>query len=360
MPEFESVKKEKKKKKKQSVFRTLFPTKGDSTGEVIQKIIFLLAILVLIGSTITIVIVYFFRPMDTQRASDDLLNLRGESNGDTVSISINVKNSSGETEQKNVTILKEYENYVKENQDMVGYVEIFPWIQSPIVQTNDNDFYLTHNFYKEEAQYGTVFADYEIPITPDSTPPNTILYGHYMPSTKNMFTPLEHYKDGIDFLKDHYLISYDTLYEKNHYFIFSVMLLNTDPSRTNPESGDEMFPFWNYATINSKDEFNYYVSECLDRSYYYTGIDLQYGDELLTLVTCDYSTFVDDMRLVVVARKVRDNESSVLDTDKFIDNSGFNDDGYIQRKMFYHYYQIYGGDTWAGRHWDPAWLKDSE
>ena len=67
-----------------------------------------------------------------------------------------------------------------------------------------------------------------------------------------------------------------------------------------------------------------YIAECLDRSYFYTGVDLQYGDEILTLSTCDFSMF-SDMRLVVMARKVREDESLSMNPEEFIDNTGFDE-----------------------------------
>lgn len=354
MPEFESVKKTNKKtNKKQTVAQSLFPCKSDSVGEIIRKIVFLTAISVLIGATVIVAYFYLIRPRVIQKENDDLSYMRGESNGDVISININVKGDNGQVEQKEVTVLKEYEEYIKENEDTVGYLEIYPWIKTPVVQATDNDFYLKHNFYKNPTENGTIFADYEIPITADSTPPNTIIYGHNL-LTKNMFMPLLKYRDdGIDFLKENYLINYDTIYEKNQYLVFSVMMVNTSRSR------GEVFPFQNYVTFNSKDEFNYYVSECLDRSYYYTGIDMQYGDELLTLCTCDFSLFKTDVRLVVVARKVRDDESSILDPETFIDNTGLDENGNTKRKLFEDYYRIYGNNnTWGGRNWDTSWIKD--
>ncbi len=358
MPEFESVKKTNttKIKKKQTIAQSLFPCKGDSVGEVIRKIVFITAILVLIGTTACVIYFYMIRPANIQKESDNLSDLRGDVNSGVISIPIKVTNSNGETEQKEVTVLKEYEEYIKLNEDTVGYLEIYPHVRSPIVQTADNEFYLHNNFYKEPTENGTLFADYEIPITADSTPPNTIIYGHNL-RTNNMFKPLLQYKhNGIEFLKDNYLINYDTIFKKNQYLIFAVMEVNTNRSL------GEVFSFQNYVTFNSKDEFNYYVSECLDRSYYYTGIDLEYGDELLTLSTCDLDTFLEGIRLVVVARKVRDDESSILDPDTFIDNTGYDEDGNLKRKMYEAYYEgVYqGAVTWGGRNWDTSWIKDFE
>ena len=48
------------------------------------------------------------------------------------------------------------------------------------------------------------------------------------------------------------------------------------------------------------------------RKLYETGVDLLPTDKLLTLCTCTYE--FDDARLVVIARMVREGESSEVDT----------------------------------------------
>ena len=52
---------------------------------------------------------------------------------------------------------------------------------------------------------------------------------------------------------------------------------------------------------NNKLIFNTYVQECKQRALYDTGIDAEYGDKLITLSTCEYSS--DNGRLIVVAKK---------------------------------------------------------
>ena len=348
MPEFEPIRKKGGRKKKQTVAQSLFPCKGDSVGEVIRKIVFLLAILTLIGATAVIIWFYFVRTDNLNKEVQDMLSHRGESSNDVISIKINYTNEDGTVEEKEVTILEEYAEMYQEYPDMVGFIEIYPWIQYPVMQTTDNDFYLHHNFYKVPTENGTIFADYEVPITADSMPANTIIYGHNL-LTRNMFEPLSYYRrQGIDFLKENYLVTFDTLYKKNKYIIFAVFLANTT------ENWGEVFNYQNFVTFDSKSEFDGFVAECLDRSYYYTGIDLEYGDELLTLSTCDFSC-LSDMRMVVVARKVRPGESPVLDTDTFIDNSGYDENWKLKRKMCEAY-----GVAWAGRQWDTSWIKDFE
>lgn len=357
MPEFEPIKKKGVRKKKQTVAQSLFPCRGDSVGEVIRKIVFLLAILTLIGATAVIIWFYFIRTDDLNKELQQIQSLKKPASSDVISISMNIVNEDGTTEQKEVSILDEYSIYYEANTDTVGYVSIYPWIGFPVVQTTDNDFYLKHNFYKIPTANGTVFADYEVPITPESMPNNTIIYGHNL-ITRNMFEPLSYYRKGLtnqsgfEFFKENYLVNFDTLYEKNQYLIFAVFLANTT------ENLGEVFHYQRYVTFNTKSEFDGFVAECLDRSYYYSGIDLEYGDELLTLSTCDFS-FLADMRMVIVARKLRDNESPFLNTDNFIDNSGTDGNGNLLRKMCDAYYSTYGYQ-WAGRQWDTAWIKDFE
>ena len=358
MPEFEPIKKKGGRKKKQTVAQSLFPCKGDGVGEVIRKIVFLLAILTLIGATAVIIWFYFIRTDNLNKELEEIQSIRRPSSSDVISINMNITNDDGTTEQKEVTMLEEYAGYYEANPDTVGYVEIYPWVGFPVVQTTDNDFYLKHNFYQQVTENGTIFADYEVPITADSMPANTIIYGHNL-LTRNMFEPLSYYRKGLtnqsgfEFFKDNYLVTFDTLYEKRQYLIFAVFLVNTT------ENWGEVFDYQNHVTFHSKREFDGFVSECLDRSYYYTGINLEYGDELLTLSTCDFSA-LSDMRLVVVARKLRDGESPILDTGTFIDNSGKDANGSFLRKMCDVYNQSYGNGKWAGRQWDTAWIKDFE
>lgn len=352
MPEFEPLKKKGVKKKKQTFTQSLFPCKGDGVGEIVRKIVFLLAILTLLGATAVIIWFYFIRTDNLNKELEEIQNIRKPSSSDVISINMNITNDDGTTQQKEVSMLEEYAGYYETNPDTVGYIEMYPWIGFPVVQTDDNEFYLKHNFYQQVTENGTIFADYEVPITAESGPANTIIYGHNL-ITRNMFEPLSYFrKQGINFLKENYLISFDTLYKKNQYLVFAVFLTNTT------ENYGEVFRYQNHVTFNSKSEFDGFVAECLDRSYYYTGIDLEYGDELLTLSTCDFS-FLTDMRLVVVARKLRDNESPFLDTDAFIDNSGRDSNGNWLRKMCDAFYQANGG-KWAGRQWDTAWIKDFE
>ena len=321
----------------ESFLSGIFPWKGDTTGEIVRKLVFLISIVVLVTAGIIMLNFYVFRDNANTEDAKHWADLKAQNASDEViTIMMNDKDeaSGSESESKEVEILAEYLDYYEQNNDFVGWISLYPYIQYPVVQYTDNEYYLKHNFSGGYNENGTIFADYQGKITADSMPGNTLLYGHNL-ITNNYFQPLSNYrKKGIDFLKNNYLLQFDTLYNRNRYFIFSVFLTNTK------EEHGEVFDYWNHVYFSSKSDFDNYIAEVLDRSYFYTGVDLEYGDEILTLSTCDFSMF-SDMRLVVMARKVRDNESLTLDPNTFIDNTGFDDDGNVKRKMFDSYYETY-------------------
>ncbi len=350
-----------RRKQKMSGFESfisgIIPWKGDNTGEVVRKIVFLVAIIVLVVAGCMMLNFYVFREDANNRDAQYWAEQKEQNASDEV-ITVILKddagsgNSSDDEESGEVEVLAEYMPYYEQNNDFVGWISMYPYIQYPVVQAEDNEYYLKHNFDGGYNENGTIFADYQGVISATEMPHNTLLYGHNL-ITNNFFQPLSNFrKEGIDFLKKNYLLEFDTLYERNQYKIFSVFLTNTKTEHGN------VFDYWTQVYFSSKTEFNNFVAECLDRSYFYTGVDLQYGDELLTLSTCDFSMF-SDMRLVVVARKVREDESISMDPETFIDNTGFDDDGNVKRKMFDAYYSTYACE-WAGRKWDASWIKDFE
>jgi sortase B len=348
-----------KKRKQMGAFESflsgIFPWKGDTTGEAVRKIILLVSIIVLFTAGFIMLDFYVLRDQRNNAEVQSYADRKIEnSDNDVVTILLKDSDEDGgrteDSESKQVEVLAEYASFYETNSDFVGWIELYPYIQMPVVQTTDNEFYLKHTFEKGPNENGTIFADCRGKITADKMPGNLLLYGHNL-ITNNYFQPLSHYrKEGMEFLKRNYLLEFDTLYKRNKYFVFSVFLTNTN------EQHGEVFDYWNTVNFKSKTQFDSYIAECLDRSYFYTGVDLEYGDEILTLSTCDFSMF-SDMRLVVMARKVRDDESLELDTSKFIDNSGFDSNNNVKRKMFDAYYKNYACE-WAGRQWDTSYIKD--
>src|SRR5699024_3859127 len=81
-------------------------------------------------------------------------------------------------------------------------------IDYPILQAEDNDYYLNRNYKREDTPAGSIFVDYRNNVAEENR--NTIVYGHRM-KDDTMFNSLTKYLDE-DFLKDHQTIKYDTMY----------------------------------------------------------------------------------------------------------------------------------------------------
>lgn len=191
-------------------------------------------------------------------------------------------------------ILPEYQTLYSLNKRLIGWVKIDDtYIDYPVLQTVNNDYYLNHNFDQEEDKNGSIFLDKDCSIYPRST--NLILYGHHMRSGR-MFGQLNKYSSE-KFYKEHKYIQFDTIYEKGTYEVMYVFR-----SKIYEES-EIVFKYYQFTDAVSETEFESNMMQMADMSLYDTGISAEYGDELLTLSTCDYYT--SDGRFVVVAKKIR-------------------------------------------------------
>ena len=65
---------------------------------------------------------------------------------------------------------------------------------------------------------------------------------------------------------------------------------------------DVNFKYYQFINAGSEKEFNSYINEMAALSLYDTGVTASYGDQLLTLSTCDYQE--TNGRFVVVAKRI--------------------------------------------------------
>jgi sortase B len=356
-----TIKRRKKEHIIVAILRGLLPWKGDSGGEVVRKIIFLAGIAAIVVAGLMMIDYYVMRPERIAAYDRILVEQRAKYRGDdvvTMRLQTDSDNDASTADvTEDVSVIGEYVSYYEENPEFVGWVTIDPIINYPVAQSTDNEYYTKHNFSKVPTLNGTIFADYENQFGPGLRSPNTIIYGHNL-RTKYLFMPLVNYRTPSvfdSFVKNHLTITFDTLYDRGTYKIFAAFVLNES------DVLGEVFEYWKHVDFDSKDEFDGYVAECLDRSYFYTGVDLQYGDELIALSTCDFSLYsygdTAMLRMLVVGRRVRENESPIVDPAGFIDNSGYDENGRIKRKLYRNYYNDYGVE-WAGRNWDESYIKD--
>ena len=117
------------------------------------------------------------------------------------------------------------------------------------------------------------------------------------------------------------------------------------------EQYGEVFDYNNKHDFSSREDFNNYIIDIMDRSDIFTDVDITYGDQILTLSTC-YWPFRSDMenvRLAIFARKVRPGESDKVDVSKAQVNT------YVKRWKWV-YDNIGGGYDWFQSNWDRRYL----
>lgn len=187
------------------------------------------------------------------------------------------------------------EELQKENSDIIGWLEIpDTTISYPVLQGEDNSYYVNHNYKKEYSKNGSLFLDKDYDWTLPST--NLLIHGHNNRGTNEMFCGLMDYKNE-EYYKTHPKIRFTTNQEDAEYEIISVFL-----SRVYYKSEKNVFRYYYFINAQNEQEFNDYVENSKKASIYDIEATATYGDQLMTLSTCEFSQ--EDGRLAVVARKI--------------------------------------------------------
>lgn len=191
-------------------------------------------------------------------------------------------------------VLDKYITLYNSNKNLIGWIKIDDTIiDYPVMQCDDNTYYLEHNFDQEEDRAGALFLDCNCDVVKGND--NYIIYGHHMTSGK-MFASLPKYEDE-SYYEEHPYIIFDTIYEEAVYqvmYAFRSKVYNED---------QVVFKYYQFIDAYSEEEFNSYMQEMADLAYYDTGVTAVYGDSLLTLSTCDYQE--TNGRFVVVAKRIQ-------------------------------------------------------
>lgn len=183
----------------------------------------------------------------------------------------------------------------KTNSDIIGWLEITGTnISYPVLQGQDNEYYLNHSYTKEQVKGGSIFLDKDYNFNKPSE--NLLIYGHR--NTKGlMFEDLINYKNQ-DYYKQHPTIRFTTTKEDNEYEIISAF-----NSRVYYQDETNVFRYYYFVNADSISDYNDYINNVKQASLYDTGKTAIYGDQLLTLSTCDYSQ--KNGRFAVVAKKIK-------------------------------------------------------
>lgn len=193
----------------------------------------------------------------------------------------------------------------RQNRDVVGWLTIEGVVDEPVFQ-RDNSYYLTHDATGAKNPTGALFLDENCNLR--TVPMQVLIHGHNMKEGA-MFGSLKKYKvKDASFYREHPFIQFDSLYESATYVIFAVAEVNIVAGNTH------YFPFWHKFRFDHYESFRQYVSLAKEYSRFKVDIDVQPGDRLLTLATC--SSGDDNLRLIIMARMLRDNENTIMLTNQ--------------------------------------------
>ena len=186
----------------------------------------------------------------------------------------------------------------KENSDIVGWLEIEGTsINYPVLQGEDNEYYMTHNYKKEKSKNGSIFLDKDYDWTIPSS--NLLIYGHNL-KNGTMFQELLKYDDE-EFYKNHQKIRFTTEKEDAEYQIISIF-----KSRVYYKSEKNVFRYYYFINAETKEQYDNFIKNAKKASLYDIKETAEFGGQLITLSTCSYH--VEDGRFVVIGRKINKKE----------------------------------------------------
>ena len=191
----------------------------------------------------------------------------------------------GETFYKNVlpsTNIKDINKLENEYEGATGYIDIPNTnISYPIMQGEDNSYYLKHLPNGDRNKMGSIFLDYRNNGFNDK---NTIIYGHNF-NNGTMFSDLLNYK-SFEFYKNHSNYKIYTSDKVIEVAIFAVYIADAtkDELPINFESTD----------------FDDYLDMVLESNLINSEVSIDSEDNLITLCTCSNGSWKN--RLIVIGK----------------------------------------------------------
>lgn len=180
----------------------------------------------------------------------------------------------------------------KKSKYIIGWLTMDD-LDEPVAH-KDNSYFLNHDATGKRNINGSIFMDEHTSLL--TRPYTILLYGHNM-KTGAMFGNLRKY-ETFSYCYRHRMIQFDTLYEEGQYVIFAVETISITPGKSK---------YLNLAALQSSDRAirSDALKVLVERSPHKMMLDVNENDQLLLLITCVGD---DDERLIVAARRLRDEE----------------------------------------------------
>lgn len=204
--------------------------------------------------------------------------------------------SSGGAAVPEDSMLPKFASLYSHNKDTVGWLRITgTGIDYPVMD-HKNGYYEKHNFLRLPDPAGTPALAAAVSLQGENR--NLVVEGS-SPGGGRLLEELQNYRN-IDYLQRHPVFQMDTLYNRGDWAVFAVCLINTDLKN------GSVFPY-DTVYFASEEAFEEHLEGLRVRSMAITHTEVSAEDQILTLVT-DTNDF-DGAKILVAARKVRENES---------------------------------------------------
>ena len=180
----------------------------------------------------------------------------------------------------------DFEKLQKENPDIYAWITIPDTeIDYPVLQSESDDtYYLNHTVEKKKGLPGSIYSESQ--NRKDFSDPNTVLYGHNM-KNGSMFAGLHKFSDET-YMKEHQNI---IIYTPEHILTYKVFAAVVYDNR-------HILNCFDYSKTSGKKEFLQSLKDSRNLSNIYIDTNIDEGDRLLTLSTCNSNT---EQRFIVEA-----------------------------------------------------------
>ena len=243
--------------------------KNKTNIPIIILMIFFIILLFFSGAKI---VIWYMNNQNNKKISDEIAEF------------VTVDETKEDDEEKYVV---DFEKLKEKNSDIVAWLKVKGTnIETTVVKSTNNDYYLTHNFNKEYNSAGWIFADYKNKV--DGTDKNLVIYGHNM-RDDSMFGSLK-WVINEDWYnnEDNKYITLITENETQVYEVFSVY-------QTEKED------YYIQTNFDTEKEFNTFAQTIKKRSKKDFNVDVNKEDNILTLSTCANN---NKYRVVLHAKKI--------------------------------------------------------
>ncbi len=174
------------------------------------------------------------------------------------------------------------------NNDIVGrlYIESID-IDVPVVQSSDNEFYLSRDEYKNKNNVGSIFLDYRNNVDLDR---KLLIFGHNSRDLQTEFKKMENFLSSSFFNNSNNRnLILETKNKISEYYIDSIIIVSDD--------------FQHMNLSFTQEEWKKHI-EWINNNSLYDGANFSLDDDILIMQTCYYEP--DDSYLLVVAKKIRE------------------------------------------------------